>query len=267
MRKQLFGIILVTFTLTPLAHADDAGTNAAGDDSTWAARAQAGYSKTAGTTDTSSANFLFHAAHVVDDWKFLFGTEGLYGSTRGETTAQAWDAHFQANYNITQQLYWYSALGYTENKFSGFTYQELVSTGVGYQFIKTDTTKLSAQLGIGARRLQQEYNVNEDAVGALVSYQTYPATTGAVADGAVNLEHSFNDYTKLIAGVAVEAGAQNTMTTEGVSLQVKMTSLLALAVGYQLVTNSHPPAGIARSASLTTLSLVYELKNPKLAPE
>jgi hypothetical protein len=28
-----------------------------------------------------------------------------------------------------------------------------------------------------------------------------------------------------------------------------------------------PPAGVGSSASLVTLNLVYELKNPKLAPE
>jgi putative salt-induced outer membrane protein len=265
MRKQLFGALLASLTLTQLAHADDAPSD--GTDNGWAARALAGYTKTGGNTDTSSANALFHVAHVVDDWKFLFGADGLYGSTKGETTAQAWDAHFQANYNITPQLYWYSGLSYTANKFSGFTYQELVSTGMGYQFIKTDTTKLSAQLGVGARRLQEEYNVVDDPVGGIVSYGTLPATTGGVVDAAANLEHSFNSFTKLIVGVALESGAQNTMTNENLSLQVKMSSTLALAVGYQLIRNSSPPTGVGRSASLTTLSLVYEMKNPKLAPE
>jgi putative salt-induced outer membrane protein len=268
MRRQVFGALLATFTLTQLAHADDPSAgNPSTSDSTWASRGQAGYTKTGGNTDTSSANYLFHIAHVVDDWKFLFGTEGLYGSTKGETTAQAWDAHFQANYNITPKLYWYSGLSYTDNKFSGFTYQELVSTGLGYQFFKTDTTKLTAQLGVGARRQQEETNVQEDELGGIVSYGKAPATTGAVVDAAVNLDHSFNSYTKLIAGLALESGAQNTTTTENISLQVKMSNKLALAVGYQLVRNSSPPAGVGRSASLTTLNLVYELKNPNLAPE
>jgi putative salt-induced outer membrane protein YdiY len=140
-------------------------------------RAQAGYAKTGGNTDTSTANGLFHITHVVDDWKLLFGAEGFYGSTKGETTAQAWDAHLQANYNINQRLYWYSGVRYHDNKFSGFAYQETVSSGLGYQFVKTDDTRLSAQLGVGARRLRPEL---EDSLGAIAATSQLPPTTDAV---------------------------------------------------------------------------------------
>jgi hypothetical protein len=76
------------------------------EEGSWAARAQAGYAKTGGNTDIRTANALFHIAHAVDGWKFLFGAEGFYGSAKGQTTAQAWDAHLQANYNINERLYW-----------------------------------------------------------------------------------------------------------------------------------------------------------------
>jgi putative salt-induced outer membrane protein YdiY len=46
-----------------------------------------------------------------------------------------------------------------------------------------------------------------------------------------------------------------------------MTNRLALAAGYQLTDNSQPPQGSERRDTLTTLNLVYELKNEKLAPE
>ena len=112
-----------------------------------------GFAKTSGNTDTTATNFLFHIAHTVDAWKFLFGTEGFYGSTKGETTAQAWGAHFRANCNFTERIYGYGGLRYDNNKFSGFKCQELVTTGVGYQFIKTEDTTLAGQIGVGARRL------------------------------------------------------------------------------------------------------------------
>jgi putative salt-induced outer membrane protein len=246
------------------AHADD--TSSAAGDSTWASRAAAGYTKTGGNTDTSTGNALFHIAHTADDWKFLFGFEGLYGSTRGQTTAQAWDAHFQANYNINERLYWYGGLRYDDNKFSGFVYQETVSTGAGYQFIKTTDTKLTGQIGVGERRLRPEL-LTEDAVGAITATTELPAQSDTVLDAAVNLDHSFNASTKVIAAVAVESGHLNTQTTAGISLQVKMTNVLALSAGYQIIHNSKPPPGVGPSATLTTLNLVYELKNPKLAPE
>jgi putative salt-induced outer membrane protein len=238
----------------------------ADDDDAWAARAAAGFTRTGGITNTSSANALFHIAYVFDDWKLLFGSEALYGSTRGETTAQAWDAHLQANYNLNPRLYWYSALRYDDNRFSGFAYQELVSSGLGYQFFNSDATKLSAQLGIGVRRLRPEL-LTEDPTGGITATMLLAPTTEAVLDAGVNFNQALNAYTHLIASVAVEAGSSNTMTTANLSVQVKMSSTLALSAGYQLIRNSQPPPGVGTSSTLTTLSLVYEVKNPKLAPD
>jgi putative salt-induced outer membrane protein len=266
MVKQACWGAVGALALCALARADDAPDPNDHADSTWSSRAQAGYSKTGGTTDTSAANALFHAAHVMGRWKVLFGFEGLYGSTRGETTAQAWHAHLQGNYNFTDRLYWYTGYHYDDDRFSGFAYQQTLSTGVGYQFIKTDDTKLTGQLGVGEYWLRPELLVL-DPVGGILSSTALAGESGPVLDAALNLDHAFNSFTKLLVGLAVQSGNQNTMTTATVSLQVKMTSELALAVGYQLVRNSQPPAGVASSADLTTLSLVYEFKNSKLAPE
>jgi putative salt-induced outer membrane protein YdiY len=88
-----------------------------------------------------------------------------------------------------------------------------------------------------------------------------------VLDAAVIYEHSFNAATKLLAGVTVESGGQNTTTNANIALQVKMTDTLALSAGYQLTHNSEPPAGVGTTSTLTTLNLVYQHKNPKLSPE
>ncbi|HXY75754.1 MAG TPA: DUF481 domain-containing protein [Steroidobacteraceae bacterium] len=242
------------------------GGAARADDETWAARAALGYSKTSGNTDTTTFNYLAHAAHVIGDWKLLGGISGVYGSTQGETTAQSFDGYLQANYNITPRFYWYGGLKYDDDHFSGFAYQESLATGVGYQFVKSDATKLSAQIGVGARQLQQEILV-KDAIGGIVSSTKLPATTDAVLDAAANYEHAFNSSTKLLVTASLDAGSTNTLTVAVVSLQVKMSSLLALSIGYQYKHNSNPPTGSVGTDTLTTVNLVYELKNPKLAPE
>ncbi len=242
------------------------GAPALAQDESWASRAQAGFAKTSGNTDTTTANLLWHAAHVTGPWKFLLGVEGLYGATKGETTAQALSAHLQANYNLTERLYLYGGLRYEDDRFSGFAYQETASAGTGYQFMKSDATKLTGQVGIGARRLRPEILVR-DAVGGVTSRTELASSTDAVLDAAANLEHAFNDSTKLLAGVSLESGKDNTLTKASLGLQVKMTSVLALSAAVQMARNSKPPAGARSTDTLSTLSLVYELKNPKLAPE
>lgn len=262
MRLQLVACALL-LTAATAARADDPPYEG---DPNWAMRALLGYTKTGGNTDNSSANFLFHVAHTMGDWKVLFGTEGVYGSTHGETTAQAWDAHAQANYNFTPKLYWYVGVNYADDRFSGFAYQRAVTSGAGYQFIQTDTTKLTAQAGIGYQQLRPEILV-KDPLGGIVSRTELDSQSDAVAAGAVTFEHAFNAYTKLLAAASVQSGSENTLTTASVALQVKMSNRLALAVGYQLTDNSNPPAGSGPRDTLTTVSLVYDMKNPKLAPE
>jgi putative salt-induced outer membrane protein len=225
-----------------------------------------GYTKTGGNTDNSAGNLLFHAAHVMGDWRLLFGVDGLYGSTRGETTAQAWSAYLQGNYSITRKVYWYIGGRYDDDRFSGFAYQAAVKSGFGYKFIDTDATKLTAQLGAGYRRLRPEILVKDD-IGGVVSRTEQPEESDAILDAGVAFEHNFNTSTKLLAAVTMQSGKENTLTNASVALQVKMNARLALSAGYRLIDNSSPPPGSGRRDTLTTLGLVYELKNDKLPPE
>ena len=235
-------------------------------DPTWAIRSVLGYTKTGGNTDNSAGNVLFHAAHVMGDWKLLFGFDALYGSTKGETTAQAWDAYLQGNYNITPRFYWYLGGRYDDDRFSGFAYQAAVKTGAGYKFIDSDATKLTAQIGAGYRRLRPEILVRDD-IGAVISRTEQPEESDAIFDAGLAFEHNFNEATKLLAGATVQSGKQNTLTNASVALQVKMNARLALSAGYKLIDNSNPPPGSGHRDTLTTLGLVYELKNDKLSPE
>lgn len=261
--KAVVGLFAVS-VLSGVAGADTAPIGPG--DPTWAIRSVLGYSKTGGNTDNSAGNLLLHGAHVMGDWKLLFGVDALYGSTKGQTTAQAWDAYLQANYNITPRFYWYIGGRYDDDRFSGFAYQAALKSGLGYKFIDTGATKLAAQAGAGYRRLRPEILMKND-IGAVVSRTEQPEESDAIFDAGVAFEHNFNEYTKLLATVTMQSGSQNTLTNANVALQVKMTDRLALSAGYKLIDNSSPPPGSGRRDTLTTLGLVYELKNEKLPPE
>jgi putative salt-induced outer membrane protein len=52
------------------------------------------------------------------------------------------------------------------------------------------------------------------------------------------------------------------LTTDlsGGALQMRMTDVLALAVGYSVRHNTDPPVGFEKTDTLTTNDLVYEIK-------
>jgi len=82
-------------------------------------------------TPTTAPETSCSTPHVMGDWKLLLGVDGLYGSTHGETTAQAWDAYLEANYYITPRFYCYVGGRYDDDRFSGFAYHAALKSGVG----------------------------------------------------------------------------------------------------------------------------------------
>ena len=233
----------------------------------WATRSELGFVMARGNTDTRSGNFKFDTAYVTGRWKYNFGLGALYADSNHIRTAQRWDSHFQTDLKLSERAYWFGAVRYENDQFSGFQYQESVSTGAGYDFVKTDATKFSAQLGAGARRLRPELLVRDPNTGAVIERIPSNATTDPVANAALNFEHNFNASTKVLDTLSVESGQSNTSTRNSLSLQVKMNSSLALSVGYQVLNNSSPPAGtLKHTDTLTTVNLVYELKNPTVTP-
>ncbi len=235
-------------------------------DSAWASRSELGYALSRGNSDSENGNFKFDIAHLLGKWIYAFGLDGLYGNSNGVGTAQRWDAHLQTDLKLSDKAFWFGALRYEDDAYSGFAYQASFSTGAGLIFLQTDTNKLSAQLGAGVRRLRPEELVRDDG-GAVIQRIPGDSSDDAVVNGALTFEHSFNPSTKLLEALSIESGQSNTSTRNNLGLQVKMGNALSLAVAWSYLRNSSPPAGIiSKTDQLTTVNLVYEIKNPKVTP-
>src|SRR5581483_1366707 len=122
----------------------------------WSGKGQAGYVMSRGNSVTDAANVKVDVNLVRQDWKYALELDGLLGRNSGITSAERWDARLQSDYQITAHLFSFGALAYQDDRFSGFQYQLSGSGGLGYRFFDSDTTKLSAQLGVGYRALRPE---------------------------------------------------------------------------------------------------------------
>src|SRR6185437_8275364 len=108
-------------------------------------------------------------------------------------------------------------LRYEDDRFSGFQYQASFSTGFGHIFMKTDTNKLSAQIGAGVRQLRPEELVRDDR-GAVIERIPGETANDRVANGVLAYEHQFNPSTKLIEGFLIEYGRANTSLKNSLAL-------------------------------------------------
>jgi putative salt-induced outer membrane protein len=255
-RVGLCGLSGLLLTVSWAARADDVPEG-------WSGKGQAGYVMSRGNSDTDAANMKVDVNLLRNDWKHSLSLDGLFGRSAGITSAERWDARLQSNYQFTPKLFTFGALSYQDDRFSGFQYQASASAGLGYKFIDSDTTKFSAQVGVGYRSLRPELLVKDDT-GAVVQRIPLPPTQSEVVGTAgIDFSHQFNSSTKLIDKLITESGSSNTSIRNDLSLEVKMSKKLSLAAGYSVVDNTKPPAGLKRTDTTSTLNLVYAFPEPK----
>lgn len=224
----------------------------------WSGKGEAGYVMSRGNTNTDSANAKLDLADVVGDWKHSIHLAGLYGRSVEITSAERWAALFQSDYQITPRAFGFGALHFLQDEFSGFQYQASATTGIGYKFLVTAADKLTAQVGIGYRRLRPEL-LTMDAAGAVIARTPGESTGTAIGTAGFDFAHIFNASTKITDKLLVESGSGNTSLENDLALVVNMSKKLALSAGFTFQDNTEPPGGLKKVNTLTTLNLVYAL--------
>jgi putative salt-induced outer membrane protein YdiY len=73
----------------------------------------------------------------------------------------------------------------------------------------------------------------------------------------VNYSQALTGTTTLTDKLLVESGSSDTLITNALALAVKVSTKLALSVGYTTIDNTKPPAGLKRIDTLETVNLVY----------
>jgi putative salt-induced outer membrane protein len=235
---------------------------------TWAAAGQLGLIVTSGNTTTKSGNAAFNAAHVMGRWTVSGGLTALYASTGGYSTQQNTTVNLQADLALSKRTFWFSTARWDRNLFTGFQYQDSVATGAGYNFVSTPATQLSTELGVGYR-IENPEILTTGPVGNVILRERLPGTLQreAVLQAGVNYSHAITALTKITNTLLVQYGSSDTTTTDNLALTLAVDSSLSLAVGMQLVNNTSPPPGSAKHTdTVTTVNLVYALKNPNLSP-
>lgn len=226
-------------------------------------KGQAGYVMSRGNSDTDAASAKIDLFLLTTQWKHAFTLEGLYGRSAEVTSAERWDLRLQSDYTITTKLFSFGALAYQDDRFSGFQYQASGSGGLGYRFFNSDTTKLSAQVGVGYRLLRPEILVKDDVSGAVIDRIPLERESEAVGTAGIDFMHQFNSSTKLTDKMIVESGSSNTSIKNDLALEVKMSKKLALAAGYSILHNTKPADDVKRTDTITTLNVVYAFPDPK----
>jgi len=225
----------------------------------WTGKAELGVQVSSGNAESTSANTKLDLAHESEKWKQTIYAGALYGANGSFTTAERYEARYQADYKINDRLSWFGALRGEQDSFSGFVYQATVSTGAAYKFIDSPTTKFAGSLGAGYRTLKEEL-LTKSAAGEVIDRTELESHSEPIITLGSTFEHNFTETTKLTNKLLAESGSDNTAVQDDISLQVSMTDTLALAVGFGVRYNTDPPPLSETTDLLTTINLVYNIK-------
>lgn len=209
----------------------------------WQGKGEAGLVFARGNSVADTINFKLGMSEVVDQWKHSLEMSALRASTGGVESADRYMAGWQSDYQLDARSFWFGGLRYENDKFSGFDYQASASTGLGYKFYDTDRIRLAAQAGAGYRRLKN--SVTGEASGDVVFV------------AGMDYENKLTATTKVVDKFHTEAGSSNTLLTNFLGLEVRMSDALALSVGVDVRDNTKPPAGKQRVDTVSTVNVVY----------
>jgi putative salt-induced outer membrane protein len=222
----------------------------------WTGKGQAGYVSSQGNTQARSANAALDMALVNGDWKHAFHLGGLYGESAQIVSAERWDTGWESDYSFSKKMFAFGALRYAHDMFSGFQYQASATGGVGYKIADTPSTKFDVQAGVGYRELRPE-ELTKDSAGRVTSRTLEPGDSSVVFTFGANYSQALTSTTTLTDKLLVESGSSDTLVTNTLALAVKISTKLALSVGYNIQNNSNPPPGLKKLDSLETVNLVY----------
>ncbi len=222
----------------------------------WTGKGQLGFLESSGNTDATALNANLDMTLLEDPWKHELYVGGLYGVSNGITSAERYEGRWQTNYTISPDVFAFGGLRYEHDLFDGFQYQASGTAGLGYKIYNNDTTKLAVQLGAGYRDLRPEI-LNKDADGNVVSRTLEPSSSSAVGTAGLDFTQVLTKTTTLTDKALIEAGAGDTLFTNDLALTVKMSTKLALSLGYSIKDNTTPPAGLKKLDTVATANLVY----------
>jgi putative salt-induced outer membrane protein len=237
------------------AHADDSPPP---PEHTWIGKGQFGFLESKGNSNAESINGNIDFTRYDAPWKNEITLLGLYGKNNGIVSAERFEAREQTNYNVTSNIFAFGALRYEHDLFDGFEFQRSITAGLGYKVFDTKTTALSFQAGAGYRQIRPEtLNYNQNGNGEVISRIPLGQTNEAIGSLEIDFMHKFNDATTLTNKLYGEYGSMNTMATDQIQLAVKMTTKLALVLGYTIIDNTDPAPGLKKVDQLTTVNLQF----------
>ncbi len=222
-------------------------------ESSWKGSGELGYVTSRGNADTETFTSAIKMNYKAAPWETEVGFAALRAKDEeGETIADRRQVTGQTNYSFGEHSYWFGALRYEEDEFSGFDYSAAGTTGYGHRFYEDATSKLAVELGVG-HRVSKYGDLEETPEDESEADKLKETIT------RFKLTHftQITATTKWTNDLLVEKGEDNTFSEFTTGFLVDVSTNFKLKLAHNIRRNSEVPPEREKEDTITTVNLVF----------
>ncbi|RLJ59212.1 putative salt-induced outer membrane protein [Litoreibacter meonggei] len=209
-------------------------------------------SGTSGNTDTGELSGAGRLSYGIGDWNHSAGFAIEYGEANGLKNEEKFFATYEASRYFTPKFYVFGIGRYEYDGFSapvvaggapvaGNATDAFIGFGPGYRVLNSEQQAWRVQAGPGVRYTKDFAGVTETEVGFIASSRYYLKLT---------------DTMSLTNDTDVLGSSANTVVSNDLGVNFKMTDALSTRVSYRTDYNSDPAVGRKSTDNTLGLSLV-----------
>lgn len=136
----------------------------------WSGNLEVGGVARSGNTRNIGVSIGAGLAYKAAPWQHIASASFDYLESREATEAQAFEAEYQLNYDLTERTFVYGLAHYDDDRFSGFDYEFTSSTGLGIRLVDDETLTWTLAAGPSLRVFaKSERGDTETAPGVRLS--------------------------------------------------------------------------------------------------
>jgi putative salt-induced outer membrane protein len=218
----------------------------------WKGSGELGYVTSRGNADTETFTSAIKMNYKAAPWESEVGFAALRAKDEeGEVIADRRQVTGQSNYSFSEKSYWFGAVRYEEDEFSGFDYSAAGTLGYGHRFWEDANGKLAVELGAGHRTSRySDLEETPDDESELKLKETIMR---------FKLTHftQVTDTTKWTNDLLVEKGEDNTFSEFTTGFLVDISTSFKLKLAHNIRRNSEVPPEREKEDTITTVNLVF----------
>ena len=212
------------------------------DEKPYEASVSLGYVGTTGNTETTTFNAEVLLTYTVERWVHSAKFQGLGSQENSRAKAERYYLEDKSDFSLDEDQFLFVKGNYTDDRFSGFTYQAAVAAGYGRYFVRNDKCSLQGFGGVGYR---QNDIINAGSQGE------------AIISIGENLAWQISSGAALTQSFTSEIGNELTVSRFEIGLESQIIDRIATKIAFQARNTSEVPAGNKTTDTQTSISLVY----------